>query len=78
MANEEYLRLQQSESVVAQMAATIYSGLLHKPEIGRVTEDELVEHAVSVAIKLAKRVEARVRSGEAWTPKESGSSYLAG
>ena len=78
MANEEYLRMNHSESVVAQMAATVFTGLLQKPEIGHTTEDEIVEHAVSIAIKLAKRVEARVRSGEAWTPKESGSSYLAG
>ena len=78
MATEEYMHLQHSESVVAQMAATVFSGLIQKLDLSAVSEDELVERAVGIAIKLAVRSEKLVKSDEEWTRKEAGSSFLVG
>ncbi|PTU32682.1 hypothetical protein [Stenotrophobium rhamnosiphilum] len=78
MAKEEFMHLQHSESVVAQMAATIFSGLIQKQELGAANEDALVEKSVAIAIKLAKRTDELVKSDEEWVKKESGSSFLAG
>lgn len=78
MAKEEFMHLQHSESVIARMAATIFSGLIQKQELGTANEDALVEKSVAIAIKLAKRTDELVKSDEEWVKKESGSSFLAG
>lgn len=78
MADETFMHLQHSEAVVAQMAATIFAGLIRKPEFTTATEDQLVERAVSIAIKLAHRAEQVVQSDEEWRPREKGSGFLAG
>ena len=53
MEKEEYLSLQHSESVVAQMAATIFSSLIARDTSYASNEDELIEKSVALAIKLA-------------------------
>ncbi len=78
MAKEEYLHLQHSESVIAQMSATIFAALAQKTELTPASEDELVEKALSIAIKLANRAEERIKSDEEWVKKEGGSAYLMG
>lgn len=78
MAKEEFMDLQHSESVVAQMAATVFAGLVRKNEYSSSAEDELVELSVSIAIKLALRAEKLVKSDQEWVKKEAGSSFLAG
>lgn len=78
MANEEFLHLQHSESVVANMSATIFSGLIQTLELNADNEEALIERAVSIAIKLAQRAEKRVKSDEEWVKKESGPSFLLG
>ncbi len=78
MAKEEYMHLQHSESVVAQMSATIFAALLQKTELTPANEDELVEKALSIAIELANRAEERIKSDEEWTKKDTGSAYLTG
>jgi hypothetical protein len=78
MTDFHYMKLQHSESVVAQMAATVFAGLVQKGELGRQSEDELVERAVAIAIKLAGRTESLVKSDEEWQRKDSSSSYLIG
>ena len=78
MADEHYMRLQHSESIVAQMAATVFAGLVQNGQLGRNNEDELVERAVTIAIKLANRSEALVKSDEEWVKKDNSSSYLIG
>lgn len=78
MAKEEYMQLQHSESVVAQMAATVFAGLIQKQELSANNEDELVERSVAIAIKLAVQTEKLVKSDEEWVKKETGSSFLAG
>ena len=77
MANEEFFHLQHSESVVASMSATIFSGLIQTVDLSADNEDALIERSVSIAIKLAQRVEKRVKSDEEWVKKEGGSSFLA-
>ena len=73
MANETLLHLQHSESVVAQMAATILAGLIQRPELATVSEDQLIEKAAALAIKLAVRVDKLVKSDEEWLSKPTGS-----
>ncbi len=57
MGKEEFLHLQHSESVVAQMAATVFAGLIQKNGYSPAAEDELVDLSVSIAMKLALRAE---------------------
>ena len=78
MAKEEYMHMQHSESVIAQMAATVFAGLAQKQELGTANEDALVERSVAIAIKLAKRTEELIGSDEEWVKKDSGSSFLTG
>ncbi len=78
MAKEEYMHLQHSESVVAQMSATIFAALAQKTELTAASEDELVERSLAIAIKLANRAEELIKSDEEWVKKPSGSAFLAG
>ena len=77
MANEEFLHLQHSESVVASISATIFSGLIQTVELSTVNEDALVDRSIAIAIKLARRAEKLVKSDEEWVKKEGGSAFLA-
>jgi hypothetical protein len=69
MTNETLMHLQHSESVVAQMAATILVGLSRAPEFSSATEDQLIERSAALAIKLAARVDKLVKSDEEWLKK---------
>ncbi len=75
---EEYVHLQFSESVIAQMSATIFSALAQKQEYNSANEDDLVEKSVAIAIKLANCTEKLVKSDEEWVKKSSDSSFLGG
>jgi hypothetical protein len=74
MADEVLMHLQHSESVVAQMAATILAGLVQTQELRSTSEDQLIERSAVLAIKLAMRVEKLVKSDEEWLKKDSSSS----
>ncbi|TWO71670.1 hypothetical protein FN976_08640 [Caenimonas sedimenti] len=78
MANEATMHLQHSESVVAQMAATIFSGLAQGQAAAALNDDELIERSLAIAIKMALRAEKLVNSDEEWVRKDRGSAYLAG
>lgn len=78
MATEKFLSLQHSESVVAQMAATIFAAYIQTKTVTDANEDVLVEKAVNVALKLAERTENLVKSDQEWVKKEGGSSFLGG
>jgi hypothetical protein len=78
MAKEEYMHLQHSESVVAQMSATIFAALVKNTELTPSNEDELVEKSLAIAIKLANRADELIKSDEEWVKKDTGSSYLMG
>ena len=73
---EVFMSLQHSESVVAQMAATVYAGLITAQGYDPHNEDFLVERAVDIAIKIAERTEKLVKSDEEWKRKDSTSPYL--
>ena len=78
MAKEEHMNLQHSESVLAQMAATIFSGLVQKQGYSPATEEELIDLSTSIAIKLATRTEKLVKSDHEWLKNEASSAYLVG
>ncbi len=78
MENPQYLHLLPSKSIVAQMAATIFAGFVQKGELREDNEDDLVERAVAIAIKLANRTEAQVTTDEVFTQQDKGSSFLVG
>lgn len=78
MTKEEFLHLQHSESVVAQMAATVFAGLLQHHSLTGENEDELVERSIAIATKLALRSEQVIKSDEEWVKKATGSAYLLG
>lgn len=76
MSNHEYMHLLQSESAIAQMAATVFAGLIQKQEFSPRNEDALVEKSVAIAIKLAVRTEKLVKSDQEWMGKEGGTGFL--
>jgi hypothetical protein len=80
MENEkaEFMELQHSESVVAQMSATIFSAFVQKTEYSSDIEDVLIEKSVAIAIKLANRAEKLIKGDEEWKGKTPGSAFLAG
>ena len=78
MTKEEFLHLQHSESVVAQMAATIFSGLLQHQSLTAENEGALVERSIAIATKLALRAEQVIKSDEEWVKRSTGSAFLAG
>ena len=75
---EQFLNLQHSESVIAQMSATIFAGLVQSQGLTDANEDQLAAKAVVIAIKLAKHTEKLIKSDEEWIQKDGASSYLVG
>lgn len=75
---EEYLHLQFSEAVIGKMAATIFGSLINNFPLHNSNEDELVEKAVSIALKIALRAEKVVKSDQEWRKDDGGSPYLLG
>lgn len=78
MNKEEFMHLQHSESVVAQMAATLFSSLMAKYDLNESNEDELVEKSVLIAIKLANKTDSLVKSDQEWMKNNNDSGFLAG
>jgi len=78
MSQEQHLHLQHSESVVAQMSATIFAAFVRNQVVTPANEEALVDKAVSIAAKLASRAEKLVKSDQEWVQKEGGSAFLGG
>lgn len=78
MSQEQHLHLQHSESVVAQMSATIFAAFVRNQVVTPANEEAMVNQAVSIAAKLAARAERLVKSDQEWVQKEGGASYLLG
>ena len=70
MSDEQYLYLQHSESVVANMSATILAAFINNNTLNEQNEDVLIEKAVSLATKLAVHTEQVIKSDEEWVNKE--------
>ena len=66
MAKEEFMNMQHSESVVAQMAATIFSSLVAATPLTDANEDALIEKSVALAIKIANKAENAIKSDGEW------------
>ena len=69
MIPETIMSLQHSESVVAQMAATVFVGLAQQRGLNADNQQALVEQAVEIAVQLAERAEKRVKSDEEWAAR---------
>ncbi len=79
MQKEEFLHLQHSESVVAQMSATIFASLVARNDLNAENENALLEKSVQLAIKLASLSEKYVKSDEEWVKKNAaGNAFLGG
>jgi len=70
MAKEQYLSLQHSESVVAQMAATIFAAYLKTNDMNDDNENQYIRKAVQTAIKMAVCTDKAVKSDEEWMKKD--------
>lgn len=75
---EEFLHLQHSETVIAKMAATIFSSIINHTPLHNSNEDELVDKSISIAIKIAIRAEKAVKSDQEWRKDGGDSPYLLG
>lgn len=78
MSKEHHLHLQHSESVVAQMSATIFAAFVRNQVVTPANEDAMVEQAVTIAAKLASRTEKLVKSDQEWVQRDSGTGFLSG
>lgn len=76
MANEAYLSLQHSESVVAGMSATIFAAYVQNKEVNEFNEDEFVKRSVDIAIKLANYADKVIKSDGEWIKQEGGSPAI--
>lgn len=78
MSPETHLHVQHSESVVAQMSATIFAAFVRNQVVTPANEDALVNHAAAIAANLAGRTEKFVRSDKEGVGRDGGSSCLQG
>ncbi|MCZ8251628.1 MAG: hypothetical protein O9318_04080 [Hylemonella sp.] len=78
MSQEQHLHLQHSESVVAQMSATVFAAFVRNQVVTEANEDALIDKAVSIAARLASRAEKHVKSDQEWVQKDSGTAFLGG
>ena len=78
MSQEQHLHLQHSESIVAQMSATIFAAFIRNQVVTPANEDAMVNQAVTIAAKLAARAEKLVKSDQEWVQKDSGTAFLGG
>lgn len=78
MHKEEFLYLQHSESVVAQMSATILASLIANNSLSGSNEDVMIEKSVKLAIKLANLSEKLVKSDQEWIKTNTANSFLGG
>ena len=76
MANETYFSLQHSESVVAQMAATIFAAYVQKGEVSDSNENDYIQRATRIALKMADYADKLIKSDEEWVNKPQDNVML--
>lgn len=59
-----YINLQPSEAYVLQAAAQVFAGYIAAGKVTPENEAQMIENAVTVGIRLAQRVDARIQSAE--------------
>ncbi len=72
MADEVYFNLQHSESVVANMAATIFAAYVTSGKVDALNEEQYLKKAVDTAVKLATYADKIVKSDHEWMKPEGG------
>lgn len=70
MEKHKYFSMQHSESVVAQMASTIFAGYIQNNQVNDNNENELIKKATHVAIKMAEYADKIIKSDEEWMKNE--------
>jgi hypothetical protein len=70
MEKYKYINLQKSESVVAQMASTIFAAYIMKNEVNKDNENDYIKKATHIAIKMADYTDRIVKSDEEWISEE--------
>jgi len=64
MIQETFLRLQHSESILCAMASQIFAAYISNGNVDHTNEDEYIDRAANVAIKLASRIDRAVESDD--------------
>jgi hypothetical protein len=70
MVKPKFFHLQQSESVVARMAATVFSGFVQAGRVTDENEDQLIRKATHIAVKMADYTDRIVKSDEEWMKQD--------
>ena len=74
MSKEVYFSLQHSESVVAQMAATIFAAYVQKGEVNDETENSYIQKSTLIALRMADYADKLIKSDEEWMVKDTPSA----
>lgn len=64
MPEETFLRLQQSESVVCQMASCLLAAFISSGQLIPENEDKLIDRSLNMAIKLALKTDRAIESDD--------------
>lgn len=64
MIEETFLRLQHSESVVCDMASRLLAAYIASGQLTADNEDELVERAIRISIKVAEKTDRAIESDD--------------
>ncbi len=70
MEKNKYFNLHHSESVVAQMASTIFSAYIQSNQVNDDNEDEFIKKATHIAIRMAEYTDNIIKSDDEWLKKE--------
>jgi len=77
MSEENYLSLQPSESVIANMASRIFSAYLQKGEVNDTNADEYIKKSTQLAIRMANYADTVCKSDGEWMiEKSTGAASL--
>lgn len=64
MIDETFLRLQTSEGIVAGMASRLLAAYIAAGQVNPANEDEMIEKALSLAIRLARLTDRTIESDD--------------
>ncbi len=64
MADETFQKLQHSEGIICQMASRILAAYISAGKLTADNEDQLMDHALSLAIKLARKGDRIIESDD--------------
>ncbi|RNC65613.1 MAG: hypothetical protein ED859_17365 [Desulfuromonadales bacterium] len=64
MPEETFLRLQQSEGIVCQMASRLLAAFISAGHLNARNEDEVIARSVELAIKLARQADLAIESDD--------------